>query len=309
MILSDLAVLIQETVVEIKDAERILAEDSKDFFALSALQALEKRLAVLQTQFDNEAESVQLEVLRYRILANASQATVRTINDLLATFQQAFTITYDALMTATAKKRARASEASISASTLGFAYSFAGSVGFALTLPREMSLLNHEHYNALALIQKLSMTRAESDAKAFANSYGLGTVRTIYKWFDAICKTGVDSELQWRGLNDPRMSFTIQVSDAIMIRNLLSGVHDIEHVERSYRGSLVAYDSVRRTFRFVIRNSMVIHGTVAERISEQLTVPAPYVVKLRVAIISKYSSEEKEEKFEMIDVQRPDDIS
>jgi hypothetical protein len=303
MSLADLVTLIQDTNAKIVETEEVIASNPDDFSSLVNLQSLEKRLNSLQQQFNEAAALNNVEVLRYRLLLKPQDATVRLVNDLLATFQQSFTIIYDAIKSRTAKKRARVSESITRESAFGFAYSFSGSLGFALTLPREMALITDEHHAAIRVIEDLAKANDEAEIKSFAAIYGLGAIRTIYKWFDSIAKNGVDSELKWEEPGKPAGSpFLIQVADAQAVRNLIAQTSDTEYDERTYRGTLVGYDSVRRTFRFSVRNVTMIRGSVSDRITGQLKVPGPCDISVRVATISRYSTEEKEERFELLEV-------
>ena len=300
MSMSDLAVLIQDTSAEIAKTQEFLATDSSDFYALMELETLEQRLATLQSRFNEFAAVERVQVLRYRLLIERASPSVKTVNDLLSTFQQAFTVLHDSIKTNTTKRRARVSEASAHSSAFGFAYSFSGSLGFALTLPADLSLLDNEFSRTLLAVERILSARDQADIKEFAGRFGLGAIRTVYRWIDAIVKSGFDAELEWHPDGERIEQFLVQIPDAQAVRNLILQTSEVEILEREYRGTLVAYDSIRRTFRFSAGNVAMMHGTVTDSLTEQLTVPAPYSVRVRVSTISRYSSEEKEESFELL---------
>jgi hypothetical protein len=300
--LTDLATLIQDTNAAIIDAERFLAAEPNDIFARLNAQSLQKRLSDLQERFDEAASLSQVEVLRYRLFKQPAEVSLRTVNELLATFQQSFTVVYDSIASNTAKKRARLSENTLRSTNFNFAYSYAGSLGFALTLPREPTLLANDHDEAIQVIRELTQTRDEADVKSFADNYGLASVRTMYKWLDALSKADADAELDWRGSAAESEPFIIQVADARVVRDLIARTSDVEYTERPYRGTLLAYDSQRHTFRFAVGNRRTIHGSVSHAITDPLEVPEEYDVLVRVSTVELYSTEQTEERYELTSI-------
>jgi hypothetical protein len=304
MSLIDVVTLLQDTNAQISEAEKLLLENPTDYYASTVLQNLQKRLEALQTRFNAMAAESQLEVLRYRMLTQPIDASLRAVNELLGSFQQSFTVVYDAIATHTAKKRARVADASVRASTLGFAYSYAGSLGFALTLPREPTLIENDHDSTIAAIRVLTCSHDEAYIKKFADTYGLASVRTLYKWFDAIAKYEVDSEIEWQGpIAESKSTFLLQVPDARALRDAIARTSDVEYSEKSYRGTLLAYDYQRATFRFSVANKVTIHGSVSGSITDQLVVPDSYIIRVQVATITRYSSDQAEDKFELIGIE------
>jgi len=300
MILADIATLLQDTAVELHRTEQILAKDPNDFVALTNMQSLLKRHADLTEQFEEMAAEDRMEVLYYRLIPKMAEPPIKSLNDLLSSFQQMFSVIFDSIATNTKKTRARIAESSLKASTLRFAYAFPGSVGFAMTLPEELILLNNDYNAALEAIKRIHSISSMEEVKEFAGDYGVAAARILFQWLDAIVRTDIDAEVKWAG--SERNEFLVQVPDARAIRDLIAETSETETTDRNYRGTLLGYDSERRTFRFAIGNRKPIHGMVSEAVSRKLVVPEQYDVRVRVEIISRYSTEEKQEKFELLDI-------
>lgn len=304
MSLADLTVLLQETAQEIFAARTALGERPDDFAAQINLLSLEKRQASLQDQFDEAAATEQVEVLRYRMVTKGVEAPVKSVGDLISSFQRSFSVVYDALATNVRKTRARIGDESAKASTLSFAYAFPGSLGFALTLPRDLTLLETKHNAAMRAIEDICKVATSEDIREFADHYGIASVRSLFQWFDAISKTELDSEIEWKARDGERERFMVQVPDARAIRNLIDSTSEVETTDKHYWGTLIAYDSVRRTFRFAVADRKAIGGRVTDSISDKLIVPERYNATIRVSTISRYSTEEKEEQFELRAIDR-----
>lgn len=304
MSLLDVVTLLQETNAKISETELFLASHPQDIYAQVGLASLQKRLDTLQQRFDEIAVYDQVEVLRYRMLSQPLETPMRAVNDLLGSFQQSFTVVLDAINTRSAKKRARVTDSSMAASDFAFAYTYPGSLGFALTLPKQLSLIQSDYDATIKVIQHLIVSRNDDDIKSFAQTYGVGAVRTLYKWFEAVAKHNVDSEVKWLGSSAAESKvFLLQGADARVLRDIIARTSDTEYSEKQYRGTLLAYDSQRKTFRFSVANKVIVSGTVAQSVISQLVVPEVYDVELKVATITKYSSEQKEERFELVRIE------
>ena len=303
MSLADLATLLQDTAASIHHAEQALTDHPMDFATRLNLQSLTKRQTDLQARFEEVAAASQVEILYYRLIPNVAEPPIKAINEVLATFQLAFSIVYDSISRHVKKTRASLSDSSARASTLGFAYSFEGSVGFALTLPREAVLLPTDHDATVKAIRDLTTVRNADDVQKFANDYGTAAVRSIYKWVDAIARNDLDSGVRWASPSAaPEPEFLLQVPDARAIREVLASTSVVEVEDKRYRGTLLGYDSQKRTFRYAIGDRKNVHGTVSKDITQTLRVPAKYDARVRVTTTSRYSTDQKEERFELLEI-------
>jgi hypothetical protein len=154
-------------------------------------------------------------------------------------------------------------------------------------------------------MKEITTVNTSDQIREFADKYGIASVRSLFQWFDAIAKTDIDSEVEWKGRRTQQV-FLVQVPDARAIRNLIDNTSQVEAITKRYWGTLIAYDSVRRTFRFAIADRKAIGGKVSDAIAEQLVVPERYNAVVRVSTTSRYSTEEREEHFELMEIGRPD---
>ncbi len=256
-------------------------------------------------RFEELARANQMEVLKYRLIPKSSEPPVRAVTETLASFQKGFAVVLDAIESRNPKKRARLSEAATKASDFGFSYAFAGSIGFTLTLPRDTTLLTTKHDEAIQAVRQLGRVRSRADIQEFANQFGLASVRTLYAWLDCIAFYDIDNVLQWSTASDGQsMEFTMQVPDAKAIRDIIAGTSEITNSQERLTGTLLAYASDRKTFRFATAAG-IIHGSVSERITDQLVVPSRYNITVNVEIKSLYSTEATEKSYKLIDILIP----
>lgn len=136
----DLQRELQEINEAVARAERVLAQHPELPSAQATLEGIIGRQDRLRAEFAAAAVTDGRDICQYAIETDNPNPSMRDITSVLGTFQRLFTTVYDALVTGP-KQRERHSDSIISATALGFAYSFAGSVGVVMTIEKGPGLL------------------------------------------------------------------------------------------------------------------------------------------------------------------------
>lgn len=303
MSLQDLAQKIQETSAALKRSQSLLAERPDDFLLTLDVASLEKRQAALQEQFVVAAQEAGVNVLQYRVFEeNDSPILVRAVAGALETFQATYSVLFDAIKSGLAKTRARLSLQALEESSFGFAYAFTGSVGFALTLPREHLLLGEHIYDQTieALIRTVRVSSPE-ELKEIAHTYGVATVRAVYKWADTLASNGLGTELDWT-LGQERYGLVLQRPELANLRNVIGLTSESETRVVHVRGTLFAIDTQRRTFGLVLPTGETWRGGLSDRINYEVRVPADYDFEVEVSKTIRYSTEEEDVRYILLAV-------
>jgi hypothetical protein len=168
------------------------------------IRALEKEQKFLQQEFEHFAYFQEEDVYRYRVL-NTERPTLAALSEAWKAFQDLFTATYQSLkygsgaVATGGKKKAKATESLPVGPMFGWGYSYQGSVGVGLTLPRKDGVFfDDENVEAATnLIFDLATTGADGMAVA-ARRLGPTTVNAMFKWAEIHARNQFGVGIEWR---------------------------------------------------------------------------------------------------------------
>jgi hypothetical protein len=291
--------------------ERRAAEDPKPSI-FANIRSLEKERRNLQIDFDRAAASAKVDVCRYRVL-NQTPASIDGLTAVWREFQNALSLVYYSLkgqpLTRPAGKRGKRSKTAAPELPpplqLGFGYTFPGSVGLAFTLPRETledSLFPDSDAVMKAASTIFDLARSYRDPEAvhrYARQLGPVPVEAMYKWvhtnLDHHYGAGVD--LQRDGEITNRM--LIQYEELGVLSEELARTTVDERIE--IVGSLVAVDTVERTFRIDADTGEHYDGTYKDVITADHAARVPWRYKATILrVIKVIPSEADKETYSLL---------
>jgi hypothetical protein len=271
---------LNETAEAIAHAERSLALHPDLPSTFARLQGFQKRRANLERQFHETTNLLGLDVCRYRIELDETRPSVQAVTSVLSAFQKLFTAVYAAI---TGPRQTTKFAADITEATdFGFAYTFPGSLGVAMTIQNDRLLLNQTRLDeAMAGVFEVMKARTVEDIRAVSERYGVATVRVAHQWTvdNAIANFGAD--ITWQRKDDVRAALRVQPSE---IRKLQSAINETtaEH-DAKVIGELVMVDTEEKRFKMRIAGRPI-EGRYSDAISivHSAELPATYTAEMTV---------------------------
>ena len=127
-----------------------------------------------------------------------STASISGLTVVLGTFRKIFTTVYDALERGTKKKAAKNSDKAIADTTLGFAYSFPGSVGVMMTIANDRHLFGAQLDEAMDKTFQLIRAQETKELQSLTDRIGLPALRLVHQWREKNVKASFGADIVWR---------------------------------------------------------------------------------------------------------------
>lgn len=303
--LLELQSFIQEAVVGLSRLDRAIAANPDSTSLVLAAESFRDQYGQLQAQFLAEANRLEVDVCTYRMFAvlGGARYTLTEVTTALRDFQQLFTTVYRAL------KPRRRSE--IEDSDFGIAYTFPGSLGVALTLPRELEMFDSgRHFDdAMQTVFGMMRSRTADEILQHAHNVGVTAIRQMDRWAADHADYGLGADIGWRAQTANPKRLFIQPPEISSLRNAISlsaysAPRTIEVV-----GLLVGADMDRRSFHLRTETNQHIRGRFSDAITAEhrAQLPAPYTAKLRLTTQTLYATEQEEDAYFLLSLEPRED--
>lgn len=246
-------------------ASEALAAAPNDILLRSSLASLQSVSAQLENQWMQACRDEAVDVLRYRLIANDpnSSFTVNPLTETLRSFQELFSIVFDALSNGP-KDRARISQSTRQETAFGFRRSYAGSLGVVLTLPSERDLFASKFNDAAEAVFQIMDVDGEHEVRDLADRLGTSVVRRVYDWTSANYMAGYDLDVSWQLSHGPFIGRYVDNAHFERLTSTIANTSDTESNPISFFGVLLAMDVKRKTFRLVDPEGADITGKLAD---------------------------------------------
>jgi hypothetical protein len=285
---------IQDTNEAIARLERSMVDRPELPSLLTNMSSLRKLYANLEAEFRQAADSLGVDVCRYRLFVDGEEPTLPGIASALNDFQTMFSLVYAAI-TDGPKATGHLGAEAAKDTTFGFSYSFSGSTGVVLTLPNQR-LLFDEVSTALdkAMAEVFTMAKASTPdhVRDFARRLGAAPVRALYRWANDHVRSRLGAEIAWQRSERVRASVFVQQPELERLRDAIVVTSDKVVTTLVTAGELVGADIPARTFHLKVGN-LDMKGRFVDAISEQhsVTLPKPYKATVQVTTQINYSTE------------------
>ena len=295
--LAAVARAVRDTNAQISRMEREISANPHEKGLLINLSALQKRLKNLEAQFAELSNRDFLDVCDYRLIPSFGESyPISAVGSVLVAFQSMVSVILESIKHGP-KLRARISPDVASMSSLDFAYTFQGSLGFTLTVPNERLLaVSSELDMAIESAFQLALAQETSDIAALARKIGVASVRTAYIWAQAHAKHQMSAEIDWKRGKIVRNHTFLETTQLEKVTRLIEQTSEVTEEPMTLRGTLVAINTSARTFQFVPIDGDEIRGSISENVSffPPFSVPAAAVVNLVKRTQVLYSIEKDE---------------
>lgn len=298
MKLLEIQTMISSSENLLRDIEIQIQQNPNTPSLKSAYKSLEERRNSLEKLYLEEAKRAGYEVCNYRIIPSTQSVTLPGLGELLNLFQNLYSSIYDAILKGS-RDRSRFSKETLSNSIFSFGFSYSGSLGLILTLPKESVLFGEApSIAAFEKFHELINVNSTTAITEFGKNYGPSVLRSLYKWTKHHLEYRYNIDVSFLPPDSEEISFQMQKSSFERIFSLLNSTAEKTFTPINFEGQLVGIDTDNRTFH--IKNSDEdIKGFLAGDFSlnAPIEVLRFYKAKLLRESELKYSSDYEDHKY------------
>jgi hypothetical protein len=305
--LLEIAERLQDTQAAIGRLEKAVAHNPDSPSALLSLNSLRKRQQDLEAQFARVTVTEELDVCSYRLFTSreGERPKLAALTDALSDFQALFSQVYSAVKNGP-RERERVSADVLAETSFGFGYTFAGSVGFVLTLPNERLLLGETELDiSMRLITEMAQAKTTDEIAAFKKDLGLAPIRTMYRWAEDHAARGLGAQIEWRRAGEVTASLFVQQPELEVLTRTIAQISEKVENEFEIEGQLVGLNSKYKTFHMEVEGVPDIKGRALIDIDaeHQIIFPAFYRARIRTETIVHYSTEKEDVSYFLLSLQ------
>ena len=293
---------LRETEGAIARLEKAILEYPDSPTLISSLKSLRKRQQHLEAIFADISHRQSLDVCTYRLFTEQdSRPTLKSLSSTLLSFQELYTLVYDALKHGPKVKSQVSAE--VAANTaFGFAYTISGSIGVVLTMPNERLLIGETMLEE-AIIMLFDMVKASTSTQIanFAQKVGVAPIRKMYTWAWNQVQAGLGSEIQWRRKQEVRASLFIQPPELEALERAIAATSEEVEDTFEFTGRLIGADIKAHTFHIEYEGADI-RGKMSENIGLEASVELPRLYKAKITKRTKihYALEKEDVNYFLI---------
>jgi hypothetical protein len=253
------------------------------------IRALEKEQRFLQQEFEHFAASMEEDVYRYRVL-NVDRPTLAGLSEAWKAFQELFTATYQSLRfgvapPAAGKKRSKTQPDPLPTGPLfGWGYSYQGSVGVGLTLPRKEGTLVEDPYVEETTNIIFDLASAEDVVEA-TRRLGPSTVNAMFRWAEVHTRNRFGVGIEWRRDLSQKRELVLPAERVATLKESLART-TIE-TQITVTGELVAADFEKSQYRLHGDDGEDYSGRYSDAITRDHTAVLPARYSATIKRVSK----------------------
>lgn len=286
---------LQDTDAAIATMEKAIAEDPHSPSLQLMAASLQKQQRRIEAEFLAVAAEIGIDVCAYRLFGEQMRPTLRGLTSVLGDFQSLFSIAYDALRSGP-KRRAKFSQEVTTATSFGFGYTFAGSLGVVLTLPNERPLFGETQLDE-SMQAVFSMAKAQNpdEVVSFARRFGVASVRAAFQWARDHVQFGLGADIEWRRDQDVRAKLFIQQPELARLQEAIAATSEETTEAIVQAGELIGVDVKQKTFHLRFPDGDEIRGSFVDAVShtQSVTIPRFYKATLTKITRIQYSTEDE----------------
>lgn len=287
---------LQDTGAALARLEQEFASTPADEGLALSLRSMERRFAAQQQEFSEVAASVGVDVCKYRLFADVERYTLRAASASWSEFQRLFSIVYSALTTGP-KDTSKVSMEVARATDFSVAYTFAGSLGLALTLPNEAQLVGETELDkTMEVVFGMAKAHTAGEVLAHVKVLGAGPVRVLYRWADSQTRAGLGADIRWQRKQQVRAQLIVQQPELARLQQIIAQTGTETTEELQDIGRLIGADIDDRWFHMHLHGlKQDIKGTFVDAIKPEdktSLLGKDYLVVLTKKTIPQYAMDE-----------------
>lgn len=300
----DLRNLLQDTTATLERLEREIAKAPADWALVLTAESLRQRQTDLEKEFAALANINLLDVCDYRLIPPGNgEYSITSVTKTLSAFQDLVTTIFDAFKTAP-KIRARVSADIVAASTMSFGYSYAGSLGFVLTMPNDRLLIAESELDrAIQTIFEMAKAERPEQLLAYVARVGVAGIRRLYAWSHSHAEYGLSADIRWRRQETDRARVVVQNQELTRLTEIIDKASEEEIEQVRLDGTLEGGDQQTRRFHMSFPEAEDVMGQMGEAFAiapEALVLGRRYRAELVKRTVISLSTDEQATHWELM---------
>jgi hypothetical protein len=274
-VLSDIIDKLRDTTAQISKLDSAVAKFPQHDALQINMLSLQRRLRRLEEEFSEAAQHQQVDVCDYRMLSETSGVyPVAGVGSALTLFQEMVTTFFDSIKNGP-KIRARISPEIAQRASMNLAYSYPGSLGFALAVESNRDLFGDSDLGlAIESAFKVMGARSTDEISELSKTVGVASIRKTYAWAKAHARFGLSADIKWIGGATPHVAL-LDSAGFERLSELIERTSEETVEQISLAGVLVGIDVKQGTFHFEPQEGDEIKGRLAETFSFHPSIPIP----------------------------------
>jgi hypothetical protein len=281
--LKDLQLKLLELNKIIDDHNHKLLEEPDNIEVRLSLASFESLYLDFKKQYMELAKEYSYDVIDYRIMnTNHQNIAINEITESLNLFQTLFSLVFDVSRNETPKNTTRISNEIKNSSSLKYGFSYAGSIGFVLTIDTHNNLFDKSIETTVKDTMSLISISDRQQLEKCITKFGVGTIKVFKNWVRINEKYGNELEIKTNNdkispifMNSERLE---KVSEIISREPLITNeTIKLENCE------LVGVDTLKETFHVVTEDKSY-KGSISEGVNMTFSVPSQVNVELNEEI-------------------------
>jgi hypothetical protein len=272
---------LQDASATLAQIEQAIAANPQSYGLVINGRSVKKRFRELESEFHQLTAEAAIDVCRYRLFHDPRiTPTIAAVASALNDFQGLFTTAYDAIKTGPKKKSAVRPEA-VKESSLGFGYSFAGSVGVVMTLANSQ-ILPYETPLDATMEAVFSLAQAQTEQEVLLSSAALGgpTIKAMRQWIAGHVNNDLGLDVQWFREQRVKGRLAMQLPELRHLASVLDEASEPVNDTLVVAGVLVGTEtSSSHTCHFITDNNDEIRGPYSSNVislSNPVKMPGRY---------------------------------
>ncbi|QWB95267.1 hypothetical protein KHQ89_04665 [Mycoplasmatota bacterium] len=263
----------------INDHKAMLIDNPEDIETRLSLSSFESLYMNFKDQYMHLSDELNYEVIDYRIMNSIDDSVpISEITESLNLFQTLFSLVFDVTKNNSPKSSTHLSSEIRNSSTLKYGFSYAGSVGFVLTIDNHRDLIDDTLDRTIENTMNLISITNRQELDANIKKFGVATIKTLNNWVTVNEK--YDSELEIKTNNKNIPSLKIDTARFEQVNELISHEPLIStELITILKCELVGADTKSATFH-IIDKSKSFKGSISDNIDLNFSLPSIVNVKL-----------------------------
>lgn len=282
--LSAIQVSLREISEGIARFERALAANPTSDSLLLGLRSLEKYKDKYAREFAIVAADFGTDICRYRMFRENRRESLTSALAVCIEFQRLYSLVYKALKTGQPVGSAQVGDEIAKETELGLAYSFNGSIGFALTLPNETVIVEPRVDQAMRLVFEMVGATEQAAVAEYKRKLGQAPMRALYDWSSLHADNELGADISWHRRTESKAHVLLDdVHLGKLAKLLTQRMPPEEETFEVPLCTLTAINTTRRTFSLTIPYIPPISGALHAAVDRDHTVevPADYSATLK----------------------------
>jgi len=310
--MSDFASVIERARLAFASVAKIESALTRDpgNVALQVNLAASRKLArKSEEQIRELSEHKRIDICKYRLVSHLDRAfKIGPVSRSLFEYQNLFSQVYDAIKNGV-KGRAQVGAEAALESALELAYTYNGSLGFALIAHSDRDFFDGKLDKPIDVLFEITDASNRDSIREVAANYGNSVVKRLYDWSKANLDGQFSTDVQWTRSDGRRIGKFIDNNTLVDIVNLIAAASDEKRAEHHVRGILIGGDLRSGTFHFVVPNGDDYRGSIAASFDNAavMTLGREYLALISARTKIVYATEKVEVRYELEALWEPSD--